>query len=129
MPVFRVKRTKNYTVMSNIHLRDKRLSLKAKGLLSQMLSLPDNWDYTLRGLAAINREQVDAIRQGVRELEEQGYVVRRRLRDEEGHMGKTEYCIYEEPRLVLPTEEEPEWAYPMRGNDTQLSKELPTKEI
>lgn len=61
MAVFRVERIKDYTVMSNHHLRNKNLSLKAKGLLSQMLSLPDDWDYTLKGLAAINKESVDAI--------------------------------------------------------------------
>ena len=69
MPVFRVERTKNFTVMSNHHLRDKTISLKAKGLLSQMLSLPNDWDYTLRGLAAINKESIDAVRTAVHELE------------------------------------------------------------
>ena len=70
MAVFRLERTRDYTVMSNHHLRDKRLSLKAKGLLSQMLSLPDDWDYTLSGLAYINRESKDAIRSAVNELNE-----------------------------------------------------------
>jgi len=69
MAVFRVERTGDYTVMSNFHLKDKRLSLKAKGLLSQMLSLPDDWDYTLSGLSYINRESKDAIRSAVNELE------------------------------------------------------------
>lgn len=69
MAVFRVERTRDYTVMSNCHLRDKRLSLKAKGLLSQMLSLPEDWDYTLTGLSSINRESKDAIRSAVNELE------------------------------------------------------------
>lgn len=76
MAVFRVERIKDYTVMSNHHLRNKNLSLKAKGLLSQMLSLPDDWDYTLKGLAAINKESVDAIRTAIWELEDAGYVVR-----------------------------------------------------
>lgn len=67
MAVFRVERTGDYTVMSNFHLKDKRLSLKAKGLLSQMLSLPDDWDYTLSGLSYINRESKDAIRSAVNE--------------------------------------------------------------
>lgn len=70
MAVFRLERTRDYTVMSNHHLRDKRLSLKAKGPLSQMLSLPDDWDYTLSGLAYINRESKDAIRSAVNELNE-----------------------------------------------------------
>ena len=74
MAVFRVERTNNYTVMSNYHLRDKNLSLKAKGLLSQMLSLPEDWDYTLAGLARINAEGKDAIRAAVVELEKAGYI-------------------------------------------------------
>ena len=65
MSVFRVEKTKGYTVMSNHHLRNHALSLKAKGLLSQMLSLPDDWDYTLQGLAQINKESIDAIREAV----------------------------------------------------------------
>jgi len=74
MAVFRVEKNKGYTVMSNHHLRNKELSLKAKGLLSQMLSLPEDWDYTLAGLSLINREKIDAIREAVRELENAGYV-------------------------------------------------------
>lgn len=73
MAVFRVARINDYTVMSNFHLRDKRLSLKAKGLLSQMLSLPENWDYTLTGLCYINKESKDAIRTAIHELEQAGY--------------------------------------------------------
>ena len=80
MAVFRVERTSDYTVMSNYHLRDKRLSLKAKGLLSQMLSLPEDWDYTLAGLCCINRDSKDAIRTAIRELEEAGYIRRRQTR-------------------------------------------------
>ena len=82
MSVFRVEKNKGYTVMSNHHLRNHALSLKAKGLLSQMLSLPDDWDYTLKGLAQINRESIDAIREAVRELERAGYIKRSRERDE-----------------------------------------------
>ena len=73
MAVFRVEKNKGYTVMSNHHLRNKELSLKAKGLLSQMLSLPEDWDYTLAGLSLINREKIDTIREAVRELENAGY--------------------------------------------------------
>ena len=72
MAVFRVERNTGYTVMSNHHLRNKELTLKAKGLLSQMLSLPEDWDYTLAGLSHINREKIDAIREAVRELERPG---------------------------------------------------------
>ncbi len=82
MAVFRVERNTGYTVMSNHHLRNKELSLKAKGLLSQMLSLPEDWDYTLAGLSHINREKIDAIREAVKELEKAGYIVRSRERDE-----------------------------------------------
>jgi len=84
MAVFRVERNKGYTVMSNHHLRNKELSLKAKGLLSQMLSLPEDWDYTLKGLSLINREKIDAIREAIKELERAGYIVRSRERDEKG---------------------------------------------
>ena len=73
MAVFRIEKTRDYTVMSNHHLKNKNLTLKAKGLLSVMLSLPETWDYTLKGLAIINREGVDAIREAVRELEKAGY--------------------------------------------------------
>ena len=78
MSVFRVEKNKGYTVMSNHHLRNHTLSLKAKGLLSQMLSLPEDWDYTLQGLAQINKESIDAIREAVRELERAGYIKRSR---------------------------------------------------
>ena len=98
MAVFRVERTRDYTVMSNHHLKKRSLSLKAKGLLSVMLSLPDEWDYTLRGLAAISKEGVDAIREAIRELEDAGYIVRSRGRNEKGQLSGTEYVIYEMPR-------------------------------
>ena len=97
MTVFHVAKNTNYTVMSNHHLRNRELSLKAKGLLSQMLSLPEKWDYTLQGLAYINREQTDAIRQAVHELERAGYIVRTRERDNRGRLRGAEYTIYEEP--------------------------------
>ena len=84
MAVFRIEKTRDYTVMSNHHLRNTNLSLKAKGLLSLMLSLPDGWDYTTRGLACICKDGVDSICAGVRELEEQGYVIRERVRNANG---------------------------------------------
>ena len=107
MAVFRVERTNNYTVMSNHHLRNKNLSLKAKGLLSQMLSLPEEWDYSLKGLAFINKESVDAIRTAVLELEEAGYVVRQQTRAAQGTFSQTTYTIYEQPQLDLPILENP----------------------
>ena len=105
MTVFHVEKNTDYTIMANHHLRDKSLSLKAKGLLSQMLSLPEEWDYTLQGLAYINREQIDAIRQAVHELERAGYIVRARARDSRGRLRGAEYTIYEQPQAVsaLPT--------------------------
>ena len=98
MAVFRIERTRDYTVMSNHHLRDKALSLKSKGLLSMMLSLPEDWNYTTRGLAKICKEGVDAIGGALRELESTGYIVRHRLRDRQGRISDTEYVIYEQPR-------------------------------
>ena len=97
MAVFRVERTSDYTVMSNYHLRDKRLSLKAKGLLSQMLSLPEDWDYTLAGLCYINRESKDAIRTAIHELERAGYIHRRQTTDSGGKFAGNVYTIYERP--------------------------------
>lgn len=98
MAVMRVEKNGNYTVMANYHLRDSRLSLKAKGLLSVMLSLPAEWDYTLAGLARISKEGLSAIRAAIVELEENGYVIRARLRNEAGQLGDTEYTIYEFPQ-------------------------------
>lgn len=96
MAFFRVEKNKGYTVMSNHHLRNKELTLKAKGLLSQMLSLPENWDYTLAGLSHINKESIDAIRTAVLELEKAGYTERTQGRDEKGKMTAITYTIYEQ---------------------------------
>ena len=116
MAVFRVERTNNYTVMSNYHLRDKNLSLKAKGLLSQMLSLPEDWDYTLAGLARINAEGKDAIRAAVVELEKAGYVQRRQTTDKTGKFAANEYVIREYPVSHEPSPEGPLSAEPLSGN-------------
>ena len=137
MAVFRVERNKGYTVMSNHHLRNRDLTLKAKGLLSQMLSLPDNWDYTLVGLSHINREKIDAIREAVRELEKAGYIVRSRERDEKGRLRGADYIIYEQPQpsvsdlptlenptLDNPTLEKPMLENPTLENPTQLNKDI-----
>ena len=128
MAVFRVERNSGYTVMSNHHLRNKELTLKAKGLLSQMLSLPEDWDYTLAGLSHINRESIDAIRTAVWELEKAGYILRRQGRDEKGKMTAIEYTIYEQPQPVLenpipgkPMLENPTTDNPMSENPTQLN--------
>ena len=137
MAVFRVERNTGYTVMSNHHLRNKELSLKAKGLLSQMLSLPEDWDYTLAGLSYINREKIDAIREAVRELERAGYIVRSRERDEKGRLRGAEYVIYEQPQkpvsdlpilenptLDNPTLEKPMQEKPTLENPMQLNKDI-----
>ena len=117
MSVFRVEKNKGYTVMSNHHLRNHALSLKVKGLLSQMLSLPEDWDYTLQGLAQINKESIDAIREAVRELERAGYIKRSRERDERGCLRGTVYTIYEQPHAE-PTPEEPTQEKPALNNPT-----------
>ena len=97
MAIFRVEKTKDFTVMSNHHFRNRELSLKAMGLLSLMLNLPDNWDYTLKGLSTICGDGISSVRAGLVELETHGYVVRVRLRDEHGRLANTEYSIYEVP--------------------------------
>ena len=145
MAVFRVERNKGYTVMSNHHLRNKDLSLKAKGLLSQMLSLPENWDYTLKGLSLINRESIDAIRTAVWELEKAGYITRQQNRDGKGKMADMIYTIYEQPQprpeqpdeaapglenpvLENPTSENPTPGNPTLENPMQINKDISSKE-
>ena len=103
MAVFRIEKTRDYTVMSNHHLKDRTLTLKSKGLLSMMLSLPDEWNYTTRGLAAICREGVDSIGVALKELETHGYIRRTQLRDEKGKITDTEYVIYEMPQCEPPS--------------------------
>ena len=120
MAVFRIERTRDYTVMSNHHLRDKGLSLKSKGLLSMMLSLPEDWNYTTRGLAKICKEGVDAIGGALRELEGAGYIVRHQMRDRQGRISDTEYVIYEQPQPKAPDTPQPDTASP----DTEKPAEL-----
>ena len=130
MAVFRIERTRDYTVMSNHHLRNEKLSLKAKGLLSMMLSLPENWNYTTRGLAAICKEGVDAIGGALRELETAGYIVRHQLRDRQGRISDTEYVIYEQPQPKKPDMPSPDTDAPdtenpyMEKPDTEKPAEL-----
>ena len=120
MAVFRVEKNRGYTVMSNHHLKDKSLSLKSKGLLSMMLSLPDEWNYTTRGLAAICKEGVDSISAALRELEKQGYINRNQLRDSKGRISDTEYIIYEQPQskpdTPLPDTDTPDTENPYLDN-------------
>ena len=130
MAVFRIERTRDYTVMSNHHLRDKALSLKSKGLLSMMLSLPEDWNYTTRGLAKICKEGVDAIGGALRELESAGYIVRNQMRDRQGRISDTEYVIYEQPQPKAPDTPQPDTASPdtenpyLDGPDTEKPAEL-----
>ena len=138
MAVFRVEKNKGYTAMSNHHLRNKALSLKAKGLLTQMLSLPEDWDYTLKGLSLINRESIDAIRTAVWELERAGYIRREQGRDAKGKMADMVYTIYEQPVLAKPvlenpvlenpTSDNPTPGKPTLGKPTQLNKDISSKE-
>ena len=125
MAVFRIERTRDYTVMSNHHLRNANLSLKAKGLLSMMLSLPEDWNYTTRGLAKICKEGVGAIGAALRELEAAGYIVRHKLRDRQGRISDTEYVIYEQPQLRKPDTDSPDTENPyMDKPDTEKPAEL-----
>ena len=152
MAVFRVEKNQNYSVMSNYHLRDENLTLKAKGLLSQMLSLPDGWDYTLTGLAQINREGKDAIRTAVQELEQAGYIIRRQTHDSAGNFAGNEYIIHEQPTTLptaqayaeygpeeesplsenpttdAPSLENPSSEKPSTENPTQLNKDISSKD-
>ena len=136
MAVFRVEKTKDFTVMSNHHLRNARLSLKAKGLLSLMLSLPEDWDYTTKGLACICKDGVDSITTALKELEQHGYLTRQRLRYENGQLGDIEYTIHERPvdaetegfppkrenpRQVNPRQAKPVLAKPGQENPAQLN--------
>ena len=137
MAVFRIEKTRDYTVMSNYHLRDRSLSLKAKGLLSLMLSLPEDWDYTMKGLARICKDGIDSSSGGIRELEAHGYLVRARVRGANGQLGSIEYTILEQPKEPAqtpapvrekPIRENPVQANPMldapiQENPAQLNKE------
>lgn len=149
MAVFRVEKTRDYTVMSNHHLRNTELSLKAKGLLSLMLSLPENWDYTTKGLSLICKDGIDSINGGIRELEANGYVIRRRLRNEKGRLTTTEYTIFEQPQTLdnngippkgenpvqgkpiveNPILDKPKQGEPILGNPHQLSTNILNTDI
>ena len=121
MAVFRIEKTRDFTVMSNYHLRDVELSLKAKGLLSLMLSLPEDWDYTTKGLACICKDGVDSITSALKELENHGYLTRQRTRYENGRLGDITYTIPEKPdsqeeKEETPKPEKPKWENPRQVN-------------
>lgn len=130
MPVFRVEKNSNYTTMCNYHLRDQGLSLKGKGLLSMLLSLPDTWNYSVRGLSSITPDGVDGVLTALKELERLGYLERNQQRESNGRMGRAEYVIYEMPRKKpcseLPCTEKPytvnpDTDTPVTENPAQLS--------
>ena len=139
MAVFRINKTRDYTVMSNHHLRNTSLSLKAKGLLSLMLSLPDNWDYTTKGLASICKDGIDSICSAVKELEQHGYIVRERVRNDKGQLTTIEYTILEQPETALPEQEKPKRENPVldnpvlekpeQENPAQLNTNISNKEL
>lgn len=127
MSVFKIEKTKDYTVMSNYHLRDKNLSYKAKGLLSFMLSLPDDWDYSLNGLCSISKESRDGIRSILRELQEHHYVEIEKVRGDKGYF-EYNYLIYEMPHWICleneknnPDMEIPHLDIPNVENTTQIN--------
>lgn len=126
--VIRVEKTNNYTVMSNHHLRDKNLSLKAKGLLSFMLSLPDEWDYTEKGLASCLKEGRDGVSATLKELSAHGYLVRRQVRNANGTMGGAEYVVYENPITEEPITEKPTSAKPISEKTAQIKTKVIKKE-
>lgn len=129
MAVFRIEKTRDFTVMSNYHLRDVELSLKAKGLLSLMLSLPEDWDYTTKGLACICKDGVDSITSALKELESHGYLTRQRTRYGNGRLGDITYTIHERPveqeakkePVELPEPGKPEQEKPERENPGQVN--------
>ena len=116
MAVYRVNKNRSYTVMANYHLRDKKLSLKAVGLLSKMLSFNDGWQFSTKGLSMICKEGPDAVLAALRELEDHGYLVRHRQRDSKGRMSNTVFEIYEQPQPVSPHRENPDVDNPDMDN-------------
>ena len=127
MAVFRIEKSSNFTVMANHHFKDKALSLKAKGLLSLALSLPDEWDYTLKGLTALSSDGIDSIRRTISELEAAGYILRSRERNRRGQLKGTEYVIYEQPVVAKPMLGKPTQGAPTLENPTQLNTILLNK--
>ena len=133
MPVFRVDKSRDFTVVANCVFKDRSLSAKAKGILVEMLSLPESWDYTLKGLTTLFSDGIDSIRQGINELEKHGYIVRERKRDARGRLGGMEYVIYETPHIVQENSQSvenfaPESPEPTAEKPTQDSsaEEMPT---
>lgn len=116
-----VKKEQNYTIISNDIFKDTRLSFKAKGLLTTMLSCPPNWNYTIEGLSKISKDGKASIRSALAELEEFGYLERKQLRDEKGSFTDLEYVVYEKPKTKNPISENPTTDNPISGNRMQLN--------
>lgn len=121
MAVFRIAKMSDFTTMSNHHLRNRNLSLKAVGIMSKILSLPDDWDYTLKGLAKLGTDGIDSVRSAIKELEEAGYIVRRQLRDPRGRLSRNEYLVFEVPELANPVLASPSLENPTTGNPSAVS--------
>ncbi len=133
MAVMRVHKNANYTIMSNHHFKEKKMSLKAKGLLSLMLSLPDDWDYSVNGLATLSKDGRDSVMSALKELEEFGYLIRTRITNEKGHFKGYDYDIFECPQNMPPKSENPTTEKPKLENHEQLNtnsiNDLPNKDI
>ena len=125
MPVYRVDKQSNYTKVGNYFIRDPNLSLRGKGMLTLLLSLPEDWQYSIAGLSTITKEGEDAVRSALKELEWRGYLERRRRRDELGMLREMEFTIYEQPKgtfdlctgipyLENPMSENPSTEVPVR---------------
>lgn len=121
MPVIRVNKTKDYTVMANYHFRDKNLSLKAKGLLSMMLSLPNGWGYSVEGLAKLSSDGRASVMAALKELERFHYLKRSQARDNSGKLGEAIYDIFEQPWSEKPTTVKPTTEKPTAENRTLLN--------
>lgn len=124
MSVVRVIKNKDYTAMANYHLKEKGMSLKAIGLLSIMLSLPENWDYSVSGLSAIRKESYDTIRAILKELEDYGYLNRTQIKNDKGKFVDVEYTIYEKPLPKNPITEKPITENPLTENYAQLNTNI-----
>ena len=128
MAILRVNKTQNYTVMSNYHFREKEMTLRAKGLLSLMLSLPDDWDYSIAGLCTLSKDGRDSVMIALKELESFGYLVRIKTTDEKGHFSGYDYNVYEEPQTGKPLTEAPCSENPNTGKpNTENPQQLNTK--
>lgn len=121
MPVIRIDKTRDYTVMSNHHFRNRKLSLKAKGVMSLMLSLPDDWDYTVAGLATLSKDGLDSVRSALKELEREGYLKMERERDAKGKLGRASYVLSEIPFAEKPILENPRLENPILEKPAQLN--------